>query len=260
MGGYPHTLGVMRSSLSASVWTRLSDQLPRLYATRTLDEFTSVARDLAAQFVAVETTSVNVFDLTRRTVQTLHPLQPATQRLQPAFRRHMLANPVLAHYREHGPQEVLQMADFLRGERLERNEFYQHYYRPLHPHFQGMAAPWPISGDICATLAVHRLRRPFSETDRAVLIALRPHLAQAWRNLASSSTARTSWPATLSPRERETLQWLAEGKSNPEIGAILGISPRTVEKHTQRVFEKLGVENRAAALRAVLGQRAEARN
>jgi DNA-binding NarL/FixJ family response regulator len=56
----------------------------------------------------------------------------------------------------------------------------------------------------------------------------------------------------LTAREAEVLLWLSRGKANREIGQILGISPRTVNKHLEQVFVKLGVENRAsAATRAV---------
>jgi DNA-binding response OmpR family regulator len=51
----------------------------------------------------------------------------------------------------------------------------------------------------------------------------------------------------LTCREAEVLLWLSRGKSNREIGAILDISPRTVNKHLEQVFIKLGVENRASA-------------
>lgn len=56
----------------------------------------------------------------------------------------------------------------------------------------------------------------------------------------------------LTGREAEVLVWISRGKSNREISEILGISPRTVNKHLEQIFEKLGVENRAsAAARAV---------
>jgi len=51
----------------------------------------------------------------------------------------------------------------------------------------------------------------------------------------------------LTCREAEVLLWLSRGKSNREIGEILAISPRTVNKHLEQVFVKLGVENRASA-------------
>jgi DNA-binding response OmpR family regulator/DNA-binding CsgD family transcriptional regulator len=57
---------------------------------------------------------------------------------------------------------------------------------------------------------------------------------------------------SLTSRESEVLLWISRGKSNREIGEILTISPRTVNKHLEQVFVKLGVENRAsAAARAV---------
>ncbi|MCE4554543.1 DNA-binding response regulator [Pelomonas cellulosilytica] len=53
--------------------------------------------------------------------------------------------------------------------------------------------------------------------------------------------------AALTRRETEVLSWLAKGKTNRDIADILGMSPRTVNKHLEHVFEKLGVETRAAA-------------
>lgn len=57
----------------------------------------------------------------------------------------------------------------------------------------------------------------------------------------------------LTGREAEVLLWIARGKTNREIGEILGTSPRTVNKHLEQVFKKLGVENRtSAAARALV--------
>lgn len=51
----------------------------------------------------------------------------------------------------------------------------------------------------------------------------------------------------LTTRETEVLLWVARGKTNRDIADILGVSPRTVNKHLEHVFEKLGVETRTAA-------------
>ena len=65
---------------------------------------------------------------------------------------------------------------------------------------------------------------------------------------AASSAASSRVPeAALTPRETEVLSWLAKGKTNRDIADILGMSPRTVNKHLEHIFEKLGVETRAAA-------------
>lgn len=58
--------------------------------------------------------------------------------------------------------------------------------------------------------------------------------------------------ATLTPREREVLGWVAAGKTNAQIGQILGTMPRTVAKHLERIYEKLGVETRTAAAMKVV--------
>ena len=51
----------------------------------------------------------------------------------------------------------------------------------------------------------------------------------------------------LTAREAEVLYWVVKGKTNRDIGDILGSSPATVKKHLERVYEKLGVETRTAA-------------
>lgn len=51
----------------------------------------------------------------------------------------------------------------------------------------------------------------------------------------------------LTAREAEVLLWIARGKTNREIAIILSMSPRTVNKHLEQVFRKLGVENRTSA-------------
>jgi DNA-binding response OmpR family regulator len=51
----------------------------------------------------------------------------------------------------------------------------------------------------------------------------------------------------LTQRESEVLMWIARGKSNRDIAEILDLSPRTVNKHLEQIYAKLGVENRASA-------------
>jgi DNA-binding CsgD family transcriptional regulator len=59
-------------------------------------------------------------------------------------------------------------------------------------------------------------------------------------------------PLELSPREAQVLAWVAEGKTNGEIAVILDARPRTVAKHLERIFRKLGVETRTAAAAVAL--------
>ena len=71
-------------------------------------------------------------------------------------------------------------------------------------------------------------------------------------SLQQQQTQQLQQALSLTAREAEVLLWISRGKANRDISEILGISPRTVNKHLEQVFEKLGVENRAsAAARAV---------
>ena len=54
----------------------------------------------------------------------------------------------------------------------------------------------------------------------------------------------------LTPRQAEVAYWVAQGKTNPEIAVILGASPRTIDKHMERILARLGVENRASLMLA----------
>jgi len=71
------------------------------------------------------------------------------------------------------------------------------------------------------------------------------------RVVSLTPSARAQAPAhpaaRLTSRETEVLLWVARGKTNRDIAEILGMSPRTVNKHLEHVFEKLGVETRTAA-------------
>lgn len=64
---------------------------------------------------------------------------------------------------------------------------------------------------------------------------------------AATPTERLQQRLQLTAREAEVLNWLAQGKSNRDIGAILTLSPRTVNKHLEQIYVKLAVENRTAA-------------
>ena len=64
---------------------------------------------------------------------------------------------------------------------------------------------------------------------------------------AGDEEARLRARLGLTPREAEVLLWIGRGKPNRDIADILGLSPRTVNKHLEGIYAKLGVENRAAA-------------
>lgn len=81
----------------------------------------------------------------------------------------------------------------------------------------------------------------------------REHLFRASESLAvagATDTLKHQFAVTV--READVLLWIAHGKTNREIGQILEMSPRTVNKHLEQIFRKLGVENRTSAAAVAL--------
>lgn len=88
-----------------------------------------------------------------------------------------------------------------------------------------------------------------------------PFLHLAWmrtqvnRPIGGFTDAAQKSAALLSAREQEILRWIHLGKSNIEIGAILGISPLTVKNHVQKILRKMNVQNRTQAVGKALALR-----
>ncbi|MSU59825.1 MAG: response regulator transcription factor [Pedosphaera sp.] len=100
--------------------------------------------------------------------------------------------------------------------------------------------------DLLAAIAARFERERLNEA------RLRAEIAKHRFKLDFTSPAPLRENLALSGRAAEVLLWVAQGKSNADVGAILGMSEKTVKKHLGHIFEKLGVESRTAAtLRAL---------
>jgi DNA-binding NarL/FixJ family response regulator len=102
-------------------------------------------------------------------------------------------------------------------------------------------APSPGGDEIAVETAGAQLRIGFAgATDRGELILRISAVA------TSDRTAALRARFALTRREAEVASWIAQGKSNRDVAAILSLSPRTVDKHLEVIFSKMGVENRTA--------------
>jgi DNA-binding CsgD family transcriptional regulator len=116
------------------------------------------------------------------------------------------------------------------------------------------------------TIVLERGSPRFSERDRTMLELLSPHLAQGYENARLRGRLAALEPVLapverlaeplgslgLTCREAQVLALVAEGATNVDIAAHLGIRPGTVKKHLERIFHRLGVENRTAAAALVV--------
>ena len=112
--------------------------------------------------------------------------------------------------------------------------------------------PVHISGWLnqAATSACHQTMS-LSTKAGAIYIRFVPTGSPQRRLLVLTADSRHMVPAPtndfgLSKRELEIARWIGDGKKNVEIASILGISPRTVQKHIEHIFEKMGVKTRVA--------------
>lgn len=129
---------------------------------------------------------------------------------------------------------------------------YDGYCRPIRMEY-AMAVPLHVAG-----VVVGLRGGDHGAHERALMASIRRHLGHLCRLEQRLREARAAWgapalqaaarPAPLTQREREVMAWLSGGKTDRDIATILGISRRTVHKHLQRVYEKLGVETRTAAV------------
>jgi len=281
-----------------------------------------------------------------------------------AFEHHKHEHPLIKHFSGNAHGRVTKISDFLTQREFHRLGLYEEFFRKIgveHQMVIGLPAPSPrVVG-----VALNRSGPDFSERDRLLLSALRPHVVQALGNaeafseikrevtlvlqgfeeigrgivllgpdggIRSATRLARQWlityfghraarakrlpealqrwvhfkgttvsrsgkgfsarkpligerqdsrlvvrlipadggslllleqrhtalrPASLEPlglstREAEVLAWVAQGKTDAVIATILSLSPRTVAKHLEHIYQRLGVENRSAAVALAL--------
>jgi DNA-binding CsgD family transcriptional regulator len=191
-----------------------------------------------------------------RTVSLTDP--PVSPEGHEAFARLAHQNPLAAHFLATREGRALRFSDLITRTELHALELYQEIYRPLGVEYQ-IAFTLPSPSERIVGVALSRTHRDFTDTERDLLNLARPYLIQAYRNalLVTVPEAFAARPPEagalrsfgLTHRQAEVLQMVAMGNSDHDVGAILGISARTVEKHLERCYRALGVANRSQAAR-----------
>jgi DNA-binding CsgD family transcriptional regulator len=193
--------------------------------------------------VASEFTTLSVCNLVngRREVYGL-PAGALSAEDRAVFDRHFNEHPLVRYHGYEGGALTRRISDSIPFERFRNGALYNDYYRRIRID-HAMALPVYVRDGLLVSFVMNRAGRDFTDRERAFLDLLRPYLSSLFRK------ARANLGMTA--REAEVLRWVAAGKSDAQIGAILHISPRTVQKHLQNLYQKLGVESRtAAAMRA----------
>ncbi len=209
--------------------------------------FAQLGVDQLPQLVASEFTTLSICHLAsgRREVFGL-PAGALSEQDRAAFDRHFHEHPLVRYHAYQGGRGTQRISDSLPIEQFRRSALYNDYYRRIRID-HAMALPIYVRDGVLVSFVLNRTRRNFTDRERALLDVLRPHLARVYQRLNRLGG--------LTAREAEVLRWVAAGKSDAQIAAILHISARTVQKHLQHSYEKLGVESRTAAAMRANGRR-----
>ena len=234
-----------------------------------VDSFARAAVLALNDYVASELTTLSVCDLFtgHRQVVGLPGVRLGADEIA-CFDRHFFEHPLVRH---HGIEEGLltrRISDLVSRHDFQRSALYGDYYSRIGLEY-AIAVPLFRDDRMLVSVVLNRRGLDFDERDRERLELLRPHLAFLYRH-AREAVARPAGatplpsvpergpvPPEVSPpgltlREGEVMHWLACGKTDTEIAALLSISPRTVQKHLEHVYVKLGVETRTAAVMRAL--------
>ena len=209
--------------------------------------FAQLGVEQLPQLVASEFTTLSICHLAsgRREVFGL-PAGALSEQDRAAFDRHFHEHPLVRYHAYQGGRGTQRISDSLPIEQFRRSALYNDYYRRIRID-HAMALPIYVRDGALVSFVLNRTRRNFTDRERALLDVLRPHLARVYQRLNRLGG--------LTAREAEVLRWVAAGKSDAQIAAILHISARTVQKHLQHSYEKLGVESRTAAAMRANGRR-----
>ena len=229
----------------------------------------AIARVIPASSIGYAEVNVSKIELSKNVIE---PFVALSSEEAAAFERHLPEHPLMPLIYPNNAQphtgklsgdasaytgKALRIHDLLTKTQFRRLGLYNEFYRKLNIEYQMIVLLY-CGRFLNKNLAVNRDRRDFTEEERLTLNLLVPHILQAFKNAEAYKKARQTFAALestklslkaqgLTGREEDVLFWVAQGKTNVETARILKMAPGTVKVHLERIYQKLGVENRTSA-------------
>ena len=176
------------------------------------------------------------------------------------FAQYANQNALVQHFQRRRDARVSRMSDVTTPEEMHATDLYREVYAKIGLEYQ-VAFVLPARTERVVGVALSRRTHDFTDEEVTLLELARPHLTQAYNN-AREHTAllrRLGDSAALPPtdlrahgltkREAEVLRHVAAGRSNADVARELTVSARTVQKHLENAYRKLGVRSRSEAAR-----------
>lgn len=227
----------------------LFEVIQSLIAIKSAKDFQKL---LSADFQKLLPHEVAVFGMGRSHLQTIHIERLLSINFPEAYLNEIkqadggILSPVIMRWAKNRTPQLFEpeVSDGTNTEWL--NTFNKYQLRNIVAH--GMH---DLGSDVATYFSFSRLPDKPSERHAYILQLIVPHLHVAFtRFMAYTAKApeQNTEDFSLTPREKEILSWLQQGKTNWEIGQILGASEKTIKNHMHNIFNKLGVNNRTQAV------------
>jgi DNA-binding CsgD family transcriptional regulator len=176
------------------------------------------------------------------------------------MKRYVMEQPLVQYHWDNSGARPAMLSDFMGQRELRRTALYKEFYGPIGINYQ-MSISLRVGRSLALGLSLSRTKQDFTERERDLLDVVQPHIMQAYRNAemvsllsknGASNGGQTAAAECLSSRERQVLLLLAEDRTNADIARSLYLSPRTVQKHLEHIYGKLGVHSRSGAVARAL--------
>jgi len=153
-----------------------------------------------------------------------------------------------------GAHWAIRTTDIVDYEIFQQCDLYKYFFVPLRVDYD-IAANCLCTDSEHISLIAWRAKDNFSDEELTSLKVFAREVGRAFEAAMKTTATQLDHTAArtslveygLTPRERDVLFWIAQGKTNGDIGIVLGLSGHTVHKHVDRILSKLGVETRTAA-------------
>lgn len=224
-------------------------------AAATIDDPSRFVRQVLVglpRLVASELTTLSICDLAAGTRKVVSfPESAISPSDQAIFNQLIHGHPLVQYHSKHLDGGSWRISDSLSLPAFRRTPIFGEYYARVGIDHV-IAVPLIANPKLVLSFVLNRKGKDFSDRERDLLDRIRPSLANVYQLLAAhagdAAIAPQAMLDALTPRESEVLDWVAAGKSDRQIAQLLGLSMRTVQKHLENAYLKLGVENRTAAV------------
>jgi AraC-like DNA-binding protein len=228
-----------------------------------IDEFRHDLLDALRRAVPADWASLNDVGADPSTIAVIVD-PPMSVEQHETFARYAHQNPLVEHISRRHDGRAVRFSDVITTKALHTREIYKQFYGPAGVEHQ-IAFTLPHARDRILGVALSRTAEngDFTDAERDLVEHARPFLIQAYRNaicyseLLDADTSLGTAPRIpareqlaalgLSKRQAEVLQLVAVGVAEPDIATRLQISQRTVQKHLERCYRQLNVNNRSHA-------------